>query len=267
MLARTSRRQQRQGLAKVAHTLERSLLPDALPAVPGLQLASFYRPATAGSQAGGDFYDAFAHAGALWLCVGDVCGKDAAAAALTAMVRHSIRALAFLEISPARVLRTVNDIMLSHPLSGRFATAILARIDLATANSTASMGSGEGPPSPPLRATLASAGHPAPLLLQDDGRACSPEVAGTLLGVLSEPTLTDVPLSLPAGATLILHTDGLTDAGAPARPLSTDELRRLLSGNAGAAPHDLVSRLADLAIAHGQHHLRDDIAILAASVV
>ncbi len=264
MLARTSRRQQRQGLAHVAHTLERSLLPDALPAVPGLQLASFYRPAAAESQAGGDFYDAFAHAGACWLCVGDVCGKDADAAALTAMVRHSIRALAFLETSPARVLRTVNDVMLSHPLSGRFATAILARIHLATATNTGGMG--EGRSSPPLRATLASAGHPPPLLLQADGHAFSVEAAGTLLGVLSQPTLTDIGLSLPAGATLILHTDGLTDAGAPTRPLSTDELRRLLARNAGAAPHELVRRLEDLAISHGQHHLRDDIAILAARV-
>lgn len=255
MLARTSRRQQRQGLAHVAHTLERSLLPDALPAVPGLQLASVYRPATAGSQAGGDFYDAFAHAGACWLCVGDICGKDADAAALTAMVRHSIRALAFLELSPARVLRTVNDVMLSHQLSGRFATAILARIDLASSVA-----------STPLKATLSSAGHPAPLLLQADGRAFSPAVTGTLLGVLSQPTLADVGLSLPAGATLILHTDGLTDAGAPARPLSTDELRHQLAGNAGCELQELVHRLEDLAIARGQHHLRDDIAILAARV-
>lgn len=252
MLARTSRRQQRQGLAQVAHTLERSLLPDALPAVPGLQLASIYRPATAGSQAGGDFYDAFTHAGACWLCVGDVCGKDAHAAALTAMVRHSIRALAFLEISPARVLRTVNDVMLSHQLSGRFATAILARIDLA---------------SPPLQVTLSSAGHPAPLLLQANGHAFSPPIAGTLLGVLSQPTLTDVDLSLPAGATLVLYTDGLTDAGAPARALSTDQLRNQLARNAGSAPQELVHRLEDLAISRGQHQdLRDDIAILAARV-
>jgi serine phosphatase RsbU (regulator of sigma subunit) len=251
MLARTSRRQQRQGLAHVAHTLERSLLPDALPSVPGLQLASFYRPATAGSQAGGDFYDAFAHAGACWLCVGDICGKDADAAALTAMVRHSIRALAFTETSPARVLRTVNDVMLSHQLSGRFATAILARIDLA---------------SPPLKATLSSAGHPAPLLLQADGHAFSPPIVGTLLGVLSQPTLTDVDIVLPAGATLILHTDGLTDAGAPTRPLSTGELCQQLARNAGAPSQELVHCLEDLAISHGQHHLRDDIAILAARV-
>jgi serine phosphatase RsbU (regulator of sigma subunit) len=251
MLVRTSRRQQREGLAHVAHTLERSLLPDALPAVAGLQLASAYRAATAGSEAGGDFYDAFLLPDTCWLCVGDICGKDAAAAALTAMVRHSIRALAFQQPSPARVLRTVNDVMLSHQLSGRFATAILTRIDLA---------------SPPFQATIASAGHPLPLLLHPDGHASSPPVAGTLLGVLPEPTLHDVQVSLPPGATLVLYTDGLTDAGAPAFQLSSAELRDQLASHSDFSLPDLVRQLEDLALSRGQNRLRDDIAILAARV-
>lgn len=251
MLVRTSRRQQREGLAHVAHTLERSLLPDALPDVAGLQLASVYRPVTADSEAGGDFYDAFPHASGCWLAVGDICGKGADAAALTAMVRHSIRALAFLEPSPAQILRTVNDVMLSHHLQERFATAILARIDLA---------------SPAPRATLASAGHPVPLLLYPDGHAHSPHVAGTLLGVLSRPTLHDVTVSLPFGSTLVLYTDGLTDAGAPSHAISTSELRDQLAGHAGSSALELVHGLEELAFARGQGHLRDDIAILAARV-
>lgn len=254
MLVRTSRRQQREGLAHVAHTLERSLLPDALPTIAGVQLASAYRPSTKGSEAGGDFYDAFAHASGCWLAVGDICGKDAAAAALTAMVRHSIRALAFLEASPAQILRTVNDVMLSHDLSGRFATAILARIDLASLAS------------PTPRATLASAGHPAPLLLHPDGHAHCPRVTGTLLGVLPLPTLHDVTIPLPSSSTLVFYTDGLTDAGAPSRALSLSELRDQLAGHAGSSPLELVRSLEQLALARGQGHLRDDIAILAARV-
>jgi serine phosphatase RsbU (regulator of sigma subunit) len=251
MLARTSRRQQREGLAHVAHTLARSLLPDALPAVPGLHLASLYRPVIEGSEAGGDFYDAFPHASGCWLVVGDVCGKDAEAAALTAMLRHSIRALAFRELSPAQVLRTVNDVMLSHDLSERFATAVIARIDLA---------------SQPRRAALACAGHPPPILLHPDGQVRCPHVTGTLLGVLPQPTLHDFDVSLPAGVTLILYTDGLTDAGAPSRPLSTPELCRHLAGEHGSSPHELVRLLQELAVSRGGHSLRDDIAILAARV-
>lgn len=252
MLPRTSRRQQREGLAHVAHTLERSLLPDALPAIEGLQLASIYRPATEGSEAGGDFYDVFPHACGCWLAVGDVCGKDADAAALTAMVRHSIRALAFQEESPAQVLRTVNDVMLSHQLSGRFATAILARIDLRGRASAA---------------TLASAGHPAPLLLRPDGDAGCPSIAGTLLGVLPRPLLRDLIVPLAPGSTIVLYTDGLTDAGAPDCAISVAELRDRLAAHPGSSPAEILRDLEDLALSRAVRDLRDDIAILAARVL
>ncbi|MFI5010687.1 MAG: PAS domain S-box protein, partial [Solirubrobacterales bacterium] len=88
---------------RVARTLQRSLLPDALPVVAGLQLASVYRPVGQGSEAGGDFYDVFEAPSGCWLAVGDVCGKGTEAAAVTAMVRHSIRALAIQQPSPAEV--------------------------------------------------------------------------------------------------------------------------------------------------------------------
>jgi serine phosphatase RsbU (regulator of sigma subunit) len=251
MLARTSRRQRRDGLYQVAHTLERSLLPDALPAVAGLQLASVYRPAVEDSEAGGDFYDAFQLPSGCWLVVGDICGKGAEAAALTAMVRHSLRALAFQLQSPAKVLATVNDVMLSHDLGGRFATAIVARIDLSLH---------------PARATITSAGHPAPVLLDPNGRADCPPVAGALLGVLPQPALQDLDVTLPSGSTLILYTDGLTDAGAPTRTLPLAEICRQLANRAGSPPAVLVRFLEELAVSRGGERLRDDIAILAARV-
>jgi len=251
MLARTTRRQRRDGLDHVAHTLGRSLLPDALPAIAGLSLASAYRPVVEDSEAGGDFYDAFLLPSGCWLVVGDVCGKGPEAAGLTAMVRHSIRALAFQLQSPAGVLAAVNEVMLSHDLEGRFATAIVARIDLS---------------SHPARATIASAGHPAPLLLHREGHAACPPVAGTLLGVLPQPALHDLDVALPAGATLILYTDGLTDAGAPTRALSPAELARELADHGGSPPRELTRRLEELAVSRGAPRLRDDIAILAARV-
>jgi PAS domain S-box-containing protein len=235
--------------ARVARTLQRSLLPDDLPMLPGVQLASVYRPVGVGSEAGGDFYDVFDSASGCWLVVGDVCGKGTEAAAVTAIVRHSIRALAFEHSSPAKVLMAVNDVMRSHELSERFATAIVARLEHA-AN--------------PSRAVIACAGHPPPLLLDAGGHASSIEVEGMLLGVLAEPRLRDVELELARGDTLILYTDGLPDAGAPRWALAPEELCSQLAGSTGLPPRVLLRRLEELAIVRGRGHLRDDIAILAA---
>ncbi len=254
MPVRTTQRQQRDGLYHVAHTLQRSLLPEALPALAGLQLASVYRPADHDSEAGGDFYDVFEAPSGCWLVIGDVCGKGVEAAAVTAMVRHSIRALAFREPSPAQVLETVNEVMLSHDLSGRFATAFVARIDCPT-----SLGH-------PARAILSSAGHPAPVLVDPSGKANCPQVSGTLLGVLPQPRLDDVEVTLEQGSTLVLYTDGLTDAGAPARVLAAQELCLELAGRARYPPQMLAGLLEDLAVSRGAGQLRDDIAILAARV-
>jgi PAS domain S-box-containing protein len=237
--------------ARVAQTLQHSLLPDALPTVVGLQLASVYRPVDEGSEAGGDFYDVFQAPSGCWLAVGDVCGKGTEAAAVTAMVRHSIRALAIQQPSPAEVLRTVNDVMLSHDLSGRFATAILARLDL----------SRETP-----RAVLASAGHPAPVLLEEEGEARCIEVNGPLLGVVADLRPREREVELSPGATLVLYTDGLTDAGAPGCELTPEDLCRHLADQAGCPPRVLVKHLEELAVSRGRVKLRDDIAILAARI-
>ncbi|MGH2853121.1 MAG: PP2C family protein-serine/threonine phosphatase [Solirubrobacteraceae bacterium] len=239
-------------LARVAHTLQRSLLPDALPEVPGVQLASAYHPVGEGAEVGGDFYDVFQVPSGCWLVVGDVCGKGTEAAAVTALVRHSIRALALHQDSPAQVLRSVNDAMLSHELHWRFATAILARLDLSRGGS--------------VRAAIASAGHPPPVLLGADGRTRCPEVTGTMLGVLREARSHDVLVTLEPGASVVLYTDGLTDAGAPRGVIGPEELCGHLARGGPSEPGALVRRLEELAGARSGGRLRDDIAIVAARV-
>jgi PAS domain S-box-containing protein len=235
----------------VAHVLERSLLPDALPVIEGLQLASVYRPVGEENEAGGDFYDVFQTPTGCWLTVGDVCGKGSEAAAVTAIVRHSIRALGFQQSSPSTVLATVNQAMLSHELAGRFATVVLARIDLISAGA---------------RVLLASAGHPSPVLLEHAGGARCLPTEGTLLGVLSTPTLRDLEVQLGLGDTLVLYTDGLTDAGAPERSLTEEDLCAHLDGRATRPVKSLVAGLEDLALSRSDTELRDDVAILAARV-
>jgi phosphoserine phosphatase RsbU/P len=237
---------------RLSHTLQSSLLPDALPEVPGVRFASAYHPVGESTEVGGDFYDVFEVPTGCWLAVGDVCGKGIEAATVTALVRHSIRALALHMESPSEVLRSVNDVMLSHDLAQRFATAIVARLDL----------SGEGP----ARATIAAAGHPPPVLWGADGRTCLPEVPGTMLGVLRGATSRDTTVTLEVGAGIVLYTDGLTDAGAPRSEIALEELCRRAAEGGPLEPVAVVRRLEDLAAAHSGGRLRDDIAIVVARI-
>lgn len=236
--------------AHVAGTLQRSLLPDALPRIAGMTLASAYHPVGEQTEVGGDFYDVFEARSSCWLVVGDVCGKGPEAAAVTALVRHSIRALSFVWESPARVLEAVNEVMLGHGLGGRFATVVVARLDLS---------------SRPANATIAGAGHPAPVLLDAPGSARTLALPGMLLGVRDHLQASDVEVQLQVGSTLVLYTDGLLDAGAPRRELTPQDISQLLR-DADSPPADLVAALERIALSSGEGRLRDDVAIVVGQV-
>ena len=131
----------------IAQTLQASLLPPMLPEVPGFEAAALYQAAGEDHEVGGDFYDLFATNEDHWFAViGDVCGKGAEAAAVTALVRYTIRAAAARRHSPAAILRWVNEVMLSEN-STRFCTVAIAHLD--RTQGTAHL-------------TVAVGGHPAP---------------------------------------------------------------------------------------------------------
>ncbi len=236
---------------QMARTLQRSLLPESLPVLERVSLSSAYHPVGEGNDVGGDFYDVFTTPLGCWLVVGDVCGKGPEAAAVTALVRHSIRAFAFVRASPAQVLGAVNEVMLGHALAQRFATVVLVRLDLTSKRA---------------RAVIAAAGHPPPVVLAQDGSSHCPSMQGMMLGVRSGSNVLDFELELEQGSTLVLYTDGLLDAGAPLRGLTSRQLCSLLAGQAGAGPAAIVQRLEQLALASGAGRLRDDVAIVAARV-
>jgi serine phosphatase RsbU (regulator of sigma subunit) len=236
---------------QLARTLQRSLLPERLPVLEKVGLASAYHPAGEESEVGGDFYDVFSTPSGCWLVVGDVCGKGPEAAAVTALVRHSVRAFAFVRSSPAQVLGAVNQVMLGHSLAHRFATAVVARLDLSAH---------------PVRTVIAGAGHPPPLLLAPGGPAAWVSAQGMMLGVRPGSNVVDVRMTLDPGSTLVLYTDGLLDAGAPRRGSTPDELCELLAEHAGAAPEQVVQQLERQALSSGAGRLRDDVAIVAARV-
>jgi hypothetical protein len=234
---------------RVAHTLRRSLMPAALPMIPGLELASYFRPMGPGSEVGGDFYDVFGNGRSCWLVVGDVCGKGAEAAALTGFLRHTAVAYARDETSPADVLSRVNQAMLEQNFDGRFATAILAHL-----------GFGNGA----VDVTLAAAGHPPALVARADGEAEELGVSGTLLGIFSDPAIHEVSTTLHAGDALTLYTDGLTEAHAPERMVSVQAMIEQLAQSTPRFARDAIDSLLELIDL--DVGARDDIAILAARV-
>lgn len=239
---------------RVARVLQESLLPSALPEIAGVALAARYRACS--DDIGGDFYDVFPLADGRWgIAIGDVCGKGAEAAALTALARHTIRTAAMLDPRPAEVLRVLNGALLERDPSGtRFCTAVFGVLETPALDA-------------PARVTLAVGGHPPPLLLGADGAVRAIEARGTLLGVLADPPLEAVSVPLDPGSTLVLHTDGLTDVGHDSDVLDSAWVRATLREHRAAEAATIVARLADGAAAlQSSAAGRDDIAVLAVAV-
>ena len=235
----------------IARTLQESLLPPALPDVPGFELAALYHSASEGTEVGGDFYDVFNTAEDQWYAVvGDVCGKGAEAAAVTAMARYTIRAAAVRRRSPAAILRLLGEAMMrqeSPELVGRFCTIACLHLDLSRT---------------PARATVACGGHPLPAILRADGSVEELGAAGTLLGLVERPELHDRAGELRPGDTIVLYTDGLTEAGAPDRVWAPEDLAEVLRGTAGGTPEEIVGHAVREALGV-QAAPRDDIAVVA----
>lgn len=233
----------------IARTLQQSLLPPLLPEIAGLETAALYRAAGEGTDVGGDFYDLFSVAEHEWVAViGDVCGKGAEAAAITALARYTIRTAAVRRRSPTAILRWLNDAMLRQDLEGRFCTIACVHLDLAR---------------PQIRATVACGGHPPVLLRHADGGVEEVGPSGTLLGLVRDPRLEDERRDLAPGDTLVLYTDGITEARAPERVLESEELQAALRSVHPPTAQRIVEHLAALAVGKEGTPPRDDIAVLA----
>jgi serine phosphatase RsbU (regulator of sigma subunit) len=235
--------------SSIAQTLQTSLLPPELPELPGMELAAVYQPAGTGIEVGGDFYDVFSTTEDQWYAVvGDVCGKGAEAAAVTALARYTIRAAAVRRRSPSAILRWLSDAMLRQlGEDGRFCTIACAHLDLGRA---------------PARVTVACGGHPLPLLVRADRSTEEVGAPGTLLGLIPHPDLQDRTAELREGDTLLLYTDGLTEAGAPARVWSPAELAAAAGAAAGGPAAATVDGLVGATIG-SLASVRDDVAVLA----
>ncbi len=225
-------------------TLQRSLLPRALPEVAGLELGLRYLPA-AGLEAGGDFYEALevGDDGALMVAVGDVVGRGAVAAAAMGQLRSALRAFAQVVVEPAAVLERLSAF--ADGVGGAMAaTAVVASLLPAT---------GE--------LKFACAGHPWPLLVNPDGTAAFlQDGRGVPLGCVPEPTFPVAHARLTPGATLLLYTDGLTERRGTDLEAALERLR-VSAAAAGALP---LEDLLDAVVADmGDEDAGDDVALVA----
>src|SRR3954454_18812281 len=235
--------------AGIAHALQARLLPRQLPSIPGVDLAARYRASGQFNEVGGDFYDAFRCPTGEWIvCVGDVTGKGPEAASVTALARYSLRTAALRDLAPSDLLRTVNEAMMLEPETREHCTACVARLALDDGH---------------IRGRLCLAGHEPALVLRATGRVETLGTYGSPLGVVPDPALEDVEVDLGPGDTLLLYTDGVTDAGAPERPLGHDGLVALLEGLRDEDPVALVRAVEQAAVHVQEGEPRDDVALLA----
>jgi phosphoserine phosphatase RsbU/P len=249
--ARQATETERARLQQVVSILQKSLLPPELPQIPGLQAAAYYHPASV-DEIGGDFYDLFPLGGDRWgFFLGDVCGKGPEAATATSLVRYTLRAAFLVDAHPVHAL-TALDAALREHYTGDEVTYCTAIAGTVTRDGSR------------FAVTVAGGGHPPALLLRADGTAQNLSTpGGSLVGVLAEPRFVAADTILEPGDTLVLYTDGLTEARTKAGPrYSEEDLHDFARFLAPAGAQATISALAELLDGFGDG-LEDDTALLA----
>jgi PAS domain S-box-containing protein len=254
--------------SETARALQGSLLPSGLPDVPGVEVGLCYLPAGE-ADVGGDFYDVFdttvrCHKGSpeppdctgssSWgVVIGDVCGKGAEAAAVLALARYTVRAVAMHEKCPTAILAGLNEAMLRQRREHddhKFCTVAYARLEVDDAERGA-------------KVYLSLGGHPAPVLLEAGGSIRRIGEPGRALGVFDDPGLTPQEARLAPGDALVFYTDGVTEARSPDGAFFGEE--RLLSLLRACADYDastLAARVESAVLDFQENTSRDDMAVL-----
>jgi serine phosphatase RsbU (regulator of sigma subunit)/PAS domain-containing protein len=235
--------------AAITRELQEGLRPPELPAIPGVQTATLYRPAGELNDVGGDFYDAFATATDWTVVIGDVAGQGARAAALTGLTRFTLRSVAQYAGAQHDAMTAVNRALAEQ---SDMALCTLAVLRLSRA--------GDG------GVTLGSlsAGHPLPVLLRD-GQASELGLPGPIAGVFDDAAWETVTTPLRDGDTLVLYTDGVLDTVGTDGRFGPERLLELLCG-IPADPEVVVERVAAALAAYQSGPQRDDTAIVALTV-
>lgn len=233
----------------VARALQSSLLPPTLPEIPGAKVTARYRAAGEGNEVGGDFYHAFqVDPESFWFVIGDVSGKGPEAAAIAGLARHTLRALALHERSPRRLLTALHDTLLLGEGRGEFVTVCCALLE--------ERDDGR------LWLSLACGGHPPPIIRRADNTIEVATCSGPLLGLPVNLAFEEQRVELAVGDTVVLYTDGVTEAHHRNQDLFGEERLMDVISHAG----DGVDEVADAIIAavsdYGPAEPRDDVAVV-----
>ncbi len=216
---------------KIAETLQRSLLPERLPGLPGLEVAARYLPAAAEAEVGGDWYDVLTISGGrVGLVMGDIAGKGLAAASMVGRLRSALRAYALEGHSPELAVGRLNRLIWAEAQEGQMATLLFMVVDPA-----------EG------RVEWVNAGHPPPLLAMGSEPPRFLEGASSVpLGVLPFPSFRASSVEVDADSTVVLYTDGLIERPGENIDLGLERLAKLVNGQRGD-PNALCDLLLKLA--------------------
>ena len=234
--------------------LQRSLLPQDLTRPPYVEIAGVYHSLGDGTELGGDIYDVWPIRNGRWgLAIADAAGTGPEAAALTAVVRFTLRALTVTDLEPASVLGKLNRALLGSETSGasgeRFCTAIFGVLY----------------PGPTSTVALAAGGHPAPIIRRADGRVEEAPLGGSLLGVLNEAGIGHRVVTLERGDTLVLYTDGAMEARRDSVMFGTEGVMAAI-GEAPDSAAGITKAIERAVLDHTGGVVSDDLAALAVRV-
>ncbi len=214
-----------------------------------MRLAARYRPAAEHLDIGGDFYDVTGRDDDWLVALGDVCGKGVEAAAITGQARQSIRTAACFDRHPPAVLSALNTV-LHESGSTQFVTVLCARLR---------------PHRDGTRVDLATAGHPAPLVLRVDGRVDQVGVYGTAAGLVAEMHYGTVNFQLEHGDTMLMFTDGIDEARGAGGQYGMEKLHSLLPAYAGGPPEVICEAVEQDVMDYLDGRPHDDMALFAAT--
>ena len=252
LVAARRRAEESEARARVlAATLQRSFLPPDIVAVPGLDVGGAYRPAGDGSEVGGDFYDVFRTSQETWgIVLGDVCGKGASAAVVTALARYTVRAEALHVSAPAAVLVGLHKALVSgYP--DTFLTVLFLLLDAVP----------EG-----HRLRVATGGHPLPLCRRADGSAETLGYPGSFLGMAETAQISEFATLLRPGDMVVLYTDGVSEARQGGSFFGEAGIAEVAGAAAGQPAQAVADAVVAAALAFQRGPARDDIAVVVVKV-
>jgi serine phosphatase RsbU (regulator of sigma subunit) len=234
----------------VAAVLRQAMMPATTRPVPGIDTAVFLRVAHEHEELGGDFYDVHGPDDDLTLVLGDVAGKGVEAAVHAKRIRNAVRTASHVDRDPAWILGLVNRVLCDEAEADSevIATAVCCRLRRAP----------EG-----LAVELANAGHPQPLVLRSDGTVERPRADGLALALLDGTTYAATSVVLRPDDTLLLYTDGVTEARGHRDLFGEDRLVATLRQAGGMKASAVVDQVAIAVTTHLADRQRDDIALVA----